>query len=96
VAAAPRNGKRYSVELSSPKPGASDLAASPVSALAWRLETLQRREGLAHRLGADLGEDRLQREDAQRERIAVGVDCLAKQPLKRGRFFICQVKGHDL
>ena len=57
---------------------------------------LQRRERFAHGLGPDLGEDSLQREDARRERVAVAGDCVAKQTLKRGRFFICQVKGHDL
>jgi len=56
---------------------------------------LQRREGLARRLWADLGEDRLQGQNARRERIAGAVDCLAKQPRECGGFVVGQVEGHD-
>ena len=54
---------------------------------------LQRREGLAFRLGADLGEDRLQREDARRERVAVAVDCVAQQAHERGGFVVRLGRG---
>jgi hypothetical protein len=36
------------------------------------------------------------RSECEGERIAVGVDCLAKQPLKRGGFVVGQVEGHDI
>jgi hypothetical protein len=35
---------------------------------------LGRRQGLARRLGADLGEDTPQQLDARRQRVAIGVD----------------------
>jgi len=53
---------------------------------------LQRREGLAHRLGADLGEERLQREDARRERIAVVLDDM----VKLFRKILAFIRGYNL
>jgi len=50
---------------------------------------LQRWEGLSHRVGADLGEDRLQRQDPRRERIAVVLDDIVKLFGESGGFFVC-------
>jgi hypothetical protein len=53
-------------------PGA--LAASPVSAFAWRLVALQRRQGLAPGLRSEFREDRPQCADALRERVFVALN----------------------
>ena len=57
---------------------------------------LGRRQGLARRLGADLGKDTPQQLDARGKRVAVAVDGVMEQPGECGCFFVGQVKRHAL
>ena len=59
------------------------MAARP-----WRFIMLYRRQGFALRFRSDLGENTSQHLDPRRKRVAVPVDCIAKQPFKGCRFII--------
>ena len=52
----------------------------------------QRRQGLAFRFRADFGENAFQHFYAWRKQVAVSVDCVGKQPFKRCRFVVGEVK----
>ena len=66
--------------LSTPTP-ASDEARRPIM--------LGRRQGLANRLRSELPQDRPQRADAGRERVAVALDDIVKVlGRERRRFFV--------
>ena len=53
---------------------------SPISARSRRLVGFQRRQRLGFCLGSDLGENGFPHLDPWRQRVTIGIDCVAEQP----------------